>query len=117
MKQEYEAWLKRNAPAGRAWTGKLLPRGAAVAATVVVGLAVVMMAGLGLPPGELPAQARGPAAAPQQAGQTVRYAEALPTVTVVGRREPATAAVLPARPVAGDAATVGIAAAGHNLGQ
>ncbi len=117
MKQEYEAWLKSNAPAGRAWTGKLLPMAAAVAATVVVGLSVVMMAGLGLPPGELPAQASGPAAAPQQAGQAVRHAEPLPTVTVVGRREPATAAELPARPAPGEAATVGIAAAGDNLRQ
>lgn len=130
MRNEYETWLKGNAPTGQGWTGKLLPMAAAVLATVAVGLSVVMMAGLGLPSGELPAEARAPAEAPQSApapaGQTVRYAQALPPVTVVSRREPAdnaaapapaVATVLPARPTSGETATVGVAAAGDNLGQ
>jgi hypothetical protein len=120
MRNEFETWLKNNAPAGEPWKGRLLSLAAAGTATAVVGLSVLLMAGLGLPAGELPAQARGPAA-----GQTVRYAEALPTVTVVGRREPAgkaapaaptTTAALPARPASGDTAA-GISIAGDNLRQ
>jgi hypothetical protein len=83
-------------------------------------LSVVLMAGVGLPPGEQPLEARAPAAAPVP---TVRYAEALPTVTVVGRREPgaqpapAATAALPAIPASGEAATVGMTIAGDNLRQ
>lgn len=108
MRNKFETWLMKNAPAGRGWTGKVLPAAAALTATVLVGLSVVMMAGLDLP-----------------AGQGVRYAEALPTVTVVGRREsgdkaalPAarTNAAMPARTASADA-TVSISNAGDNLRQ
>lgn len=131
MNNEFDNWLKTNAPTGQGWTGHLLALAAAGTATALVGLAVVMMAGLGLPPGELPAQAQAPAAAsvqaaaPESVGTTVRYAQALPTVTIVGRREPAdrpakvaaTAAVgLPARTASADA-TIGMSAAGDNLRQ
>jgi hypothetical protein len=131
MKNKFETWLNNNAPGGQALKGKLLALGAAGIATALVGLSVVLMAGLDLPAGELPAEARVPATAPVQAGtpgagQTVRYAEALPTVTVVGRREPgdkaalpvtSNTAALPARPASGDGATVGMTAAGDNLRQ
>lgn len=116
MKNEFETWLENNAPAGQPWKARLLSLAAAGTATALVGLSVALMAGLGLPPGEQPMEARAPAAAPA-AAQTVRYAEALPTVTVVGRREPGDIAALPARPASGDAAAVGIAAAGDNLRQ
>ena len=123
MRNKFDAWLKNNAPAGQGWTARLWPAAAAVTATVVVGLSVVMMAGLGLPPGEAPLDARAPAPVPVAAA-TVRYAQALPTVTVVGRREPAdrqqmaaTSAGLPARPASGATATVGMSAAGDNLRQ
>ena len=123
MHNEFETWLKANSPAGQVWAGKLWPAAAAVTATVLVGLSVVMMAGPGLPPGELPLEARVPAPAPV-AAQTVRHAEALPTVTVVGRREPGdrqalppNTAAVPAGPASGETATVGMSAAGDNLRQ
>lgn len=121
MKNDYEAWLKRNEPAGRPWQGKLVSLAAAGTATGLVGLSVVLMAGVGLPAGESPVEAQAPAT-----GQNVRYAEALPTVTVVGRREPAGSADLPqaadtaafpVRPAAGEADTVGMSATGDNLRQ
>lgn len=108
MRNKFETWSMNNAPAGRGWTGKVLPAAAAVTATVVIGLSVVMMAGLRPP-----------------AGQAVRYAEALPTVTVVGRREsgdkaglatPTTTAAVPVRTASGNA-TVSISIAGDNLRQ
>jgi hypothetical protein len=114
MKNEFKTWLENNAPAGQPWKARLLSLAAAGMATALVGLSVVLMAGLGLPAGELPMEAAAPATA-----RSVRYAQALPTVTVVGRREPApaapaTIAVLPARPASGDAAAR-IAIAGDNL--
>ena len=116
MGNDYDTWLKKNAPAGGPWKARLLPLAAAGLATILVGLSVVLMAGVGLPPGEQPLEALAPAAAP---AQTVRYAEALPTVTVVGRRQPAPAATaaLPAIPASGEAATVGMTIAGDNLRQ
>jgi hypothetical protein len=125
MKNEYESWLKKNETSGQAWTGKLLPLAAAGMATALVGLSVVMMAGLGLPAGELPLEAKAPAG--PAAAQNVRYAQPLPTVTVVGRREAtepgeqapvrATTAALPVRPASGEAATVGMTSTGDNLRQ
>jgi hypothetical protein len=131
MNNEFDNWLKNNAPAGQGWTGRLLALAAAGTATGLVGLSVVMMAGLGLPSGELPAQALAAATAPMQAAApaplepTVRYAQALPTVTIVGRREPVDqpapvaathAAGLPARTASADA-TIGMSATGDNLRQ
>ena len=123
MHDDFETWLKNNAPAGQPWRARLLSLAAAGTATALVGLSVVLMAGLGLPAGESALEAQAPATAPAPA-QNVRYAQALPTVTVVGRREPAdqvalpaTTAALPARPASGEGATVGIAAAGDNLRQ
>lgn len=125
MHNEFETWLKNNAPAGQGWASRLWPAVAAVTATVVVGLSVVMMAGLGLPAGEAPLEARAPVTAPATA-QPVRYAEALPTVTIVGKRAPGEqearpaavkTAALPARPASAESAPVGIAAAGDNLRQ
>lgn len=121
MKHEYETWLKRNAPAGQPWKGRLLTLAAAGTATALVGLSVVLMAGLGLPSGEFPVEAKASAG-----GQNVRYAQALPTVTVVGRREPverapmvepAVTAGLPIDPTSRDAATVGMSSTGDNLRQ
>jgi hypothetical protein len=124
MNNEYEAWLKKNEASGRTWTGKLLPLAAAGTATALVGLSVVMMAGLGLPAGGLPLEATAPAAVPATA-QNVRHAQPLPTVTVVGRREalepaePAAAraitVALPARPASAESATVGMTSTGDNL--
>ncbi len=131
MKNAFDNWLKNNAPAGQGWTGRLLALAAAGTATGLVGLSVVMMAGLSLPPGELPAEARAPstgamqAAAPAAAAPNVRYAQALPTVTVVGRREPGdkpapvaatNTAALPARTASAEA-TIGMSATGDNLRQ
>ena len=122
MHNDFDTWLTKNA--GKPWTARLLSLAAAGTATALVGLSVVLMAGVGLPAGEQPVEARAPAAAP--ATPTVRYAEALPTVTVVGRREPAgnaelplptSIAAFPARPASGDAATVGMSATGDNLRQ
>ena len=120
MNNDYETWLKKNEPSGRTWTGKLVPLAAAGMATALVGLSVVMMAGLGLPAGDLALEAKTPAATPN-----VRYAQPLPTVTVVGRREAvepgeqvpvrATTAALPVRPASGEAATVGMTFTGDNL--
>ena len=102
---------------GQAWKGRLLSLAAAGTATALVGLSVVLMAGLGLPSGKSAMQARARAAQPATA-ETVRYAEALPTVTVVGRREvgeqaaqgaPATTAALPARAASDVAASIAIA--------
>ena len=120
MGNRFEDWLKRNEPAGQARARRLLAAAAAGTATAAVGLSVVLMAGMGLPPGEL--QAGGQTAAP--AGRTVRYATALPTVTVVGRRGLADlaapaggqTAALPAR-TASVNATVGMAGTGDNLRQ
>ncbi len=131
MNNEFDNWLKNNAPAGQGWTGRLVALAAAGTATGLVGLSVVMMAGLGLPSGELPAEARAPAtppvqtAAPASVGPTVRYAQALPTVTIVGRREPADqpapvaanrTAGMPARTASADA-MIGMSATGDNLRQ
>lgn len=131
MNNEFDNWLKNNAPASQGWTGRLLALAAAGTATGLVGLSVVMMAGLSLPAGELPAQARAPATAPVQTAApasvepSVRYAQALPTVTIVGRREPAEqpapvaaaqTAGLPARTASADA-TIGMSATGDNLRQ
>jgi hypothetical protein len=122
MHNDFETWLDKNA--GRPWTARLLSLAAAGTATALVGLSVVLMAGLGLPAGELPAEARAPAT--PAAAANVRYAEALPTVTIVGRREQAgnaelpqavDTAAFPARPASGDAATVGMSATGDNLRQ
>ncbi len=122
MKNDYEDWQKKNAPAGQAWTGRLLAMAAAGTATAAVWLSVVLMAGLDLPPGEQLAATPAPAVA--GSGRTVRYAAALPTVTVVGRRESAepdapvaeVAAALPAR-TASVNATVGMSSTGDNLRQ
>lgn len=120
MRNDFDDWVKGNQPPGRYWTGKLLSLTAAGTAAALVGLSVVLTAGLGLPAGDVPAEARAPA------GQNVRYAEALPTVTVVGRREPApqaalteptSTAALPAVPASGEAATVGMSGTGDNLRQ
>lgn len=111
MTNDDGSWLKSNTPAGRSWTGKLLPLTKAVVAMAMIGLSVVMMAGLDLPPSELPIEAWGLAAVPQQAGQPVRHAEALPTITVVGRRE------LANQPAAVNTATVGVATAGEDAGR
>ena len=126
MNNDYEAWLKKNEPAGRAWTRKLLPLAAAGLATGLAGLSVVLMAGLGLPASDLPFEAKAPAVAPATA-QNVRHAQPLPTVTVVGRREAtepgetatarATTAALPVQPASGGAATVGMTSTGDNLRQ
>jgi hypothetical protein len=129
MNNEFDNWLKNNAPAGQGWTGRLLALAAAGTATGLVGLSVVMMAGLGLPSGELPAQALAAATAPAQTAApaavepSVRYAQALPTVTIVGRREAAdrpaplgATAGLPARTASADA-TIGMSATGDNLRQ
>ena len=126
MNNDFETWLKKNDPAHRAWTGKLLPLAAAGLATALAGLSVVLMAGLGLPAADLPLEAKAPATAPATA-QTIRYAQPLPTVTVVGRREAtepgdtaparATTAALPAQPASGGAATVGMTSTGDNLRQ
>ncbi|MFC5499933.1 hypothetical protein ACFPOE_20490 [Caenimonas terrae] len=134
MKNNYEAWLNRNSACGPSWKGKLLPLGAAGLATALVGLSVVMMAGLGLPAGQAPLEARGAASAPVQAraaaaAPAVRSARALPTVTVIGRRAPGgvaaspvavpvptVTAALPARPASGDVAAR-LSIAGDNLSQ
>jgi hypothetical protein len=133
MNNEFDNWLKNNAPAGQGWAGRLVALAAAGTATGLVGLSVVMMAGLGLPPGDLPAQAQAQApgtasvqtAAPASTGPAVRYAQALPTVTIVGRRDsadpPAPVAAtrtagFPARTASADA-TIGMSATGDNLRQ
>lgn len=132
MRNDFESWLKRNAPQGQAWTGRLFALAAAGTATAAVWLGVVLMAGLSLPPGELPIEARAPAAtaapvhaaAPDSARQRLRHASALPAVTVVGRRVPEENAVLaapdpaalPARPAVADA-TIGVSVAGDHRRQ
>ena len=120
MKNEYQDWQDKNAPAGQAWTGRLLAMAAAGTASAAVWLAIVLMAGLDLPPGDQLAVAQAPATAVAASGRTLRYAAALPTVTVVGRREsaaPAEATVaLPAR-TASVNATVGMSSTGDNLRQ
>ena len=132
MRNEFEIWLKRNVPAGQARTGRLLVLAAAGTASATVWLSVVLMAGLGLPPGDLATEARAPAAAaapvhaaaPASAQQRLRHASALPTVTVVGRRVPddkpvlaaTDAAALPARPALADA-TIGVSVAGDHRRQ
>ncbi len=78
MKNEYEDWQKKNAPAGQAWTGRLLAMAAAGTATAAVWLSVVLMAGLDLPPGDQLAATQAPAPAVAGSGRTVRYAAALP---------------------------------------
>ena len=119
MRNNYKDWLKGNAPAGRAWTERLLSLAAAGTATALVGLAVVLIVGLGVPSGKLEAAATAPATT----RTNVRYAAALPTVTVVGRREDATAPVAPAETAALPArsasvnATVGMSGSGDNLRQ
>ena len=124
MKNEFDTWLKTNTPSGQAWKTRLLSLAAAGVATALVGFSVIMMAGLGLPAGESALEARAPAAASSPA-QSVRYAEALPTVTVVGRREareppaigvPATAMTSPAT-VGSEDAAASIAVAGDHLRQ
>lgn len=124
MKNEFDTWLRTNTPSGQAWKTRLLSLAAAGAATVLVGFSVVMIAGLGLPAGESALEARAPAAASSPT-QSVRYAEPLPTVTVVGRREareqpaigvPATALASPAT-AGSDEAAASIAAAGGHLRQ
>jgi hypothetical protein len=119
MKVDYDSWLNKNA--GRPWIARLASLAAAGTATALVALSVVLMAGVGLPAGGSPGQARAPAAA-----SSVRYARALPTGTIVGRRDQAgnsgpaalaTSADYPARPASGDAATVGMSATGDNLRQ
>ena len=121
MRNEFESWLKTNTPSGQRWQSRLLSLAAAGAATALVAVSVILMAGLGLPAGEPVVQARAPAAAPAPA-QTVRYAAALPTVTVMGRHEvgetalgaPTNPMASPARAAFGDAAA-SIAIAGGNL--
>ena len=133
MRNEFEYWLKTNTPSGQAWKARLLSLAAAGAATALVGLSVVEMAGIGLPAGESAMQARAmapapaPATAPAQAtaplpARTVRHAKALPTVTVVGRREvgepaapgaPITTVALPPRAGTEDAAASSAVAADH----
>ena len=122
MKNEFESWLKTNTTSGQAWTTRLLSLAAAGAATALVGLSVIVMAELGLPAGDSAMQARAPSAPPAPA-QTIRYAQALQTVTVVGRREagePAlgvpTTVALPAGAGSRDAAA-SIEIAGDNLRQ
>ena len=131
MRNDFKIWLRNNAPAGRGYTGKVLPVASAAAATSLVALSVVMLAGLGLPPGQTPVDASARSAVPAQpfatapAGQVVRHAQALPTVTVVGRREagstaalaaPTTTGAMPVQAASGEAA-VGISIAGNNLRQ
>lgn len=124
MKNEFEDWQKKNDPAGQAWAGRLLAMAAAGTATAAVWLSIVLMAGLDLPPGDQLAAVRAPATAAASSARTVRYASALPTVTVVARREsaepaafPADAtAALPAR-TASMNATVGMSSTGDNLRQ
>lgn len=124
MKNEFEDWRKKNSPAGQAWTGRLLAMAAAGAATAAVWLSVVLMAGLDLPPGHQLAATQAPAPAAASSGRTVRDAAALPTVTVVGRREsaePAAAladalAAFPA-PTASVNATVGMSSSDDNFRQ
>ena len=119
MRNNYENWLKANAPAGRTWGGRLLALSAAGTATAAVGLSVVLIAGLGRASGELEAAAPAPATT----STNVRYAAALPTVTVVGRREDTTAPVAPAETAALPArsalvnATVGMSGSGDNIRQ
>lgn len=123
MKNEFEQWREARAPAGRAWASRLLALAAAGTATAAVWLSVVLMAGLDLRPGDQLAASQAPATA-ASSGRTVRYAAALPTVTVVGRRETAVAAeplaeaaaAWPARTASGNA-TVGMAGTGDNLRQ
>lgn len=121
MRNEFNTWLSRNAAAGEAWKDRLLTLVAAGAATALVGLSVVLMAGVGRPAGEaLQASVPSSGALPVQ---TVRRAEPLATVTITGRREQAGDASLPATgataAVAERAASAeapgGIALAGDNL--
>lgn len=132
MRNRYDDWLKTNAPAGQAWTGRLVGLAGAGAATAAVWLSVVLMAGLDLPPGDVGIEAKARSAtpavavappAPPAVAPTVRYATALPPVTVVGRRDPADraaqppvieAALMPQQPVSGEA-TVGMSSGGDNL--
>lgn len=129
MKNQFEQWTRSRVPAGWIWAGRAAALAAAGTATVAVGLSVVLMAGLNLPAGEAPVEARAPAEPPMpvvasSARSALHYATALPTVTIVGRRmpaaEPPAAAVevgtLPA-PAARAEATVGMSAAGDNLAQ
>lgn len=129
MRNEFKNWVKSNVPAGRAWTVRVLTVAAAGTATAAVWLSVVLMAGLDLAPGELPVAAQAPAATPANAApaaqQSVRYASALPPVTIVGRREPGAnpapaaakdVSAAPARPASGES-MIGMSAAGDNLRQ
>ncbi len=129
MKNQFEQWTKSSVPAGRIWAGRAAALAAAGTATVAVGLSVVLMAGLNLPAGEAPVEARAPALPPtpvvaSSAQSTLRYAAALPTVTIVGRRTrsaegpPAAIGVgTLTAPEAQAEATVGMSAAGDNLAQ
>ena len=126
MQNAFEQWANRNMPAGQAWIGRLLAAAAAGTATAAVWVSVVLMAGLGLPPGESqqPAQAPATADGAASAARTVRYAAALPTVTVLGRRESADKAETlavdtagpPARPASANA-TIVMSGTGDNLRQ
>ena len=132
MKNQFEQWTKSSAPLGRIWAGRAASLAAAGTATVAVGLSVVLMAGLNLPAGEAPVEARAPADPPmpavassaQSAQSTLHYATALPTVTIVGRRIPAAEAPAAAvevgtlpPPAARPEETAGLLAAGDNLAQ
>jgi hypothetical protein len=129
MNKQFEQWTRSRVPVGRRWAARAAALAAAGTATVAIGLSVVLMAGLNLPAGEARVEARAPVAVPTQAAASsaqpsLRYATALPTVTIVGRRvrlaEASPAAVEFGDLPAGQArveATVGISVAGDNLPQ
>ena len=127
MKNQFEQWTKSSAPLGRIWAGRAASLAAAVTATMAVGLSVVLMAGLGLPAGEAPIEARSLAAPPTPVAASsesaLRYATAMPTVTIVSRRTrpveaPAAAVDVGTLPApARTEATVGMSATDDNLPQ